>query len=124
MASIDSVGQIAIPVKDLPRAVKFYRDVLGMQFLFEAPPQLAFFNCGGVRIMLDNPVDKEFAKHSNVLYFRVKDIDASYESFKVAGAEFVDKPHLIAKMPDHELWMTFFKDSEGNTLALMSEVRS
>lgn len=124
MVSIDSVGQIAIPVKDLPRAVKFYRDVLGMQFLFEAPPQLAFFNFGGVRIMLDNPADQEFANHSSVVYFRVGDINASYEAFKSAGANFIDKPHLIAKMSDHELWMTFFTDSEGNTLALMSEVRS
>lgn len=123
MPNIESIGQIAIPVKDLARAVTFYRDVLGLQFLFQAPPQLAFFNCGGVRIMLDNPVDKEFANHSNILYFKVSDINATYESFMSGGAEFVDKPHLIAKMPDHELWMTFFKDTEGNTLALMSEVR-
>ena len=124
MPNIESLGQIAIPVKDLSRAANFYRNVLGMQFLFEAPPQLAFFNCGGVRIMLDNPVDKEFANHSNIIYFKVSDINASFESFKAGGAEFVDKPHLIAKMPDHDLWMTFLKDSEGNTLALMSEVRS
>lgn len=124
MPNIDSIGQIAIPVKDLSRAVKFYRDVLQLQFLFEAPPQLAFFNCGGVRIMLDNPVDREFANHSNIIYFKVGDINSTYEAFTDGGAEFVDKPHLIAKMPDHDLWMTFFKDSEGNTLALMSEVRS
>ncbi len=124
MPAIESIGQIAIPVKDLARAVKFYRDVLGMQVLFEAPPQLAFFNCGGVRIMLDNPADREFANHSSILYFRVSDIHAAFESMMSWGAEFVDRPHLIAKMPDHDLWMTFFKDSEGNTLALMSEVRS
>lgn len=124
MPKIESIGQIAISVKDLERAIKFYRDVLGMRFLFQAPPQLAFFDCGGVRIMLDNPVDKEFATHSNVLYFKVSDLNATYESFKSKGAEFVAKPHLITKMPDHELWMAFFKDTEGNTLALMSEVRS
>lgn len=123
MPEISSIGQIAIPVKDLARAVRFYRDVLGMEFLFEAPPQLAFFNCGGVRILLDNPVDPEFASHSSIIYFRVADINATFESLKAGGAEFVDKPHLIAKMPDHDLWMTFFKDTEGNTLALMSEVR-
>jgi methylmalonyl-CoA/ethylmalonyl-CoA epimerase len=94
-----------------------------LQFLFQAPPQLAFFNCGGVRIMLDNPVDKEFANHSNILYFKVSDINATYESLKSGGAEFVDKPHLIAKMPDHELWMAFFRDGEGNTHALMCEKR-
>lgn len=124
MPAIEAIGQIAIPVKDLSRAVKFYRDVLGMQFLFEAPPQLAFFNCGGVRIMLDNPVDKEFANHSNIIYLKTGDISATYETFRAAGTEFIDKPHLIAKMPDHDLWMTFFKDTEGNTLALMCEVRS
>lgn len=123
MTPIESIGQIAIPVKDLTRAVQFYRDVLGMQFLFEAPPQLAFFNCGGIRILLDNPVDREFASHSSIVYFRVSDINAAHQSFKVAGVEFVDEPHLIAKLPDHDLWMTFFRDSEGNTLALMSEVR-
>ncbi len=124
MPSIEAIGQIAIPVSDLSRAVGFYRDILGLQFLFEAPPQLAFFNCGGVRIMLDNPTDKEFASHSNILYFRTADIAASYEAFKAGGAEFIDKPHLVAKMPGHDLWMTFFNDTEGNTLALMSEVRS
>ena len=123
MSKIESIGQIAIPIKDLSRAVTFYRDVLGMKFLFEAPPQLAFFNCGGVRIMLENPADKEFANHSSVIYFKVVDINASFDAFKSAGAEFIDKPHLVAKMPDHELWMTFFRDGEGNTLALMSEVR-
>lgn len=123
MREIHSIGQIAIPVKELSRAVKFYRDVLGMQFLFEAPPQLAFFNCGGVRILLDKPADDKFAKHSSIIYFKVADINAAYETFKSAGAEFVDKPHLIAKMPDHELWMTFFRDTEENTLALMCEVR-
>lgn len=124
VSAIEAIGQIAIPVKDLSRAVKFYRDVLGMQFLFEAPPQLAFFNCGGVRIMLDNPADKEFTNHSNIIYLKTADINASYEAFQAGGTEFVDKPHLVAKMPDHDLWMTFFKDTEGNTLALMSEVRS
>lgn len=123
MPKLESIGQIAIPVKDTKRAVKFYRDVLGLQLLFEAPKNLAFFNCGGVRLMLDVPEEKEFANYSNVLYFKVADINATFEELKAAGTEFIDKPHLIAKMPDHELWMTFLKDTEGNTLALMSEVR-
>ena len=123
MPAIQSVGQIAIPVKDISRAVKFYRDVLGMQFLFEAPPELAFFNCGGVRIFLDGPAGKASSNASSVLYFKVADINASFAGFKSAGVEFIDEPHPIAKLPDHELWMTFFKDTEGNTLALMSEVR-
>jgi methylmalonyl-CoA/ethylmalonyl-CoA epimerase len=123
MSKLETISQIAVPVKNTPRAVKFYRDVLGLQLLFEAPKNLAFFNCGGVRLMLDVPEEKEFANNSSVLYFKVSDINSTYDELKSAGAEFIDKPHMVAKMPDHELWMTFFRDGEGNTLALMSEVR-
>ena len=110
-------------VKDLSRAVAFYRDVLGMTFLFQAPPALAFFDCGGVRLMLDVPEEKEFDHPGSILYFKVDDIDAVYADLKVKGVEFRDAPHLIAKLPDHELWMAFFRDGEGNTLALMHEKR-
>ena len=120
---LDCIGQIAIPVKDLERAVAFYRDALGMAFLFQAPPALAFFDCGGVRVMLDVPESDEFAHPSSVIYFNVADIQDAYRTFKAQGVQFRDEPHLIARMPDHDLWMTFFHDTEGNTLALMSEVR-
>ena len=119
-----TIGQIAIPVKDLARAVAFYRDQLGMRFLFEAPPALAFFDCGGVRLMLDVPEDKEFANHSSVLYYKVRDIDAAFRDLQSAGVTFRREPHLIAKLPDHELWMAFFDDTEGNTLALMDEKKA
>lgn len=116
------IGQIAINAKDTARATAFYRDVLGLKLLFQAGPNLSFFDCGGVRLMITVP-EAEFDHLSSVLYYKVDDIRASYEALKSRGAEFRDEPHLIAKMPDHELWMTFLKDSEGNTLALMSEVR-
>ena len=120
---LSTIGQIAMPVKDLARAVAFYRDRLGMRFLFQAPPALAFFDCDGVRLMLDVPEDKEFARHGSVLYFKVPDIDAAYKELTAAGVPFRGEPHLIAKLPDHELWMAFFDDTEGNTLALMHEKR-
>jgi methylmalonyl-CoA/ethylmalonyl-CoA epimerase len=120
---LSTIGQIAMPVRDLARAIAFYRDRLGMRFLFQAPPQLAFFDCDGVRLMLDVPEDKEFARHGSVLYFKVSDIDRAYNDLKAAGVTFRGEPHLIAKLPDHELWMAFFDDTEGNTLALMHEKR-
>ena len=121
--SLDRIGQIAIRATDLGRAVRFYRDTLGMRFLFEFP-NLAFFDCGGVRLMLSPAESAEFDHPGSVIYYKVSDINATFESLTRKGAEFIDKPHLIAKMPDHELWMVFLKDSEGNTLGIMSEVKS
>jgi catechol 2,3-dioxygenase-like lactoylglutathione lyase family enzyme len=121
--SLSQIGQIAVPVRDIDRAVAFYRDVLGMRLLFRAPPALAFFDAGGVRLMLDRPEKPEFAHHSSVLYFKVDDINASHDALLARGVKFEDAPHLIAKLPDHDLWMTFFRDSEENMLALMCEVR-
>ena len=123
MTTLSTIGQIAMAVKDLPRAVAFYRDRLGMKFLFQAPPALAFFDCGGVRLMIEVPPDKEFDHPGSVLYFKVDDIDGAYADLKSRGVPFRGEPHLIAKMPDHELWMAFFGDMEGNTLALMQEKR-
>lgn len=120
---LNQIGQIALNAHDVSRATAFYRDVLGMRFLFEFPPKLAFFDCGGIRLMISLPEDG-FDHPGSVLYYKVDDIRAAYEEIKGRGAEFLGEPHLIAKMPDHELWMAFLKDTEGNTLALMSEVRS
>ena len=120
---LSTIGQIAMNATNIPRAVAFYRDMLGMRLLFEVPPKMAFFDCGGVRLMLSLPETPEFDHAGSVLYFRVNDIDQAYMQFTDRGVTFADKPHLIARMPDHELWMTFFKDSEGNTLALMAEKR-
>ncbi|MFZ0758929.1 MAG: VOC family protein [Candidatus Sulfotelmatobacter sp.] len=119
---ISRVGQIAINAKDVERAAAFYQDVLGLKLLFKAPPGLAFFDCGGVRLMLDRAAKPEFDHPSSVLYFAVPDIQAAYGKLKQSGVRFEDEPHMIAKMPTHDLWMTFFRDSEANLLALMSEV--
>ena len=123
--NLNQIGQIALHADDLDRAVAFYRDTLGMRFLFQAsPPGLAFFDCGGIRLML-NAVKEEDSNEriSSMLYYKVNDLSGIYETLLSRGVKFESKPHLIAKMPDHELWMAFFRDSEGNLVGLMSEVR-
>lgn len=115
------IGQIAINAYDVDRATAFYRDVLGLPHLFRAG-QLSFFDCGGVRLMLDRPEKPEFDHPSSILYFQVADIRAAHRRIQDAGAKFEDEPHVIAQMPKYDLWMTFFRDSENNLLALMSEV--
>ncbi len=120
---ISRVGQIAINVHDVERAATFYQDVLGLKLLFKAGPGLAFFDCGGVRLMLTLPEKPEFDHPGSILYFAVPDIQAAHARMKEKGVHFEDEPHLIAKMPDHDLWMVFFRDSEGNLMGLMSEVR-
>jgi methylmalonyl-CoA/ethylmalonyl-CoA epimerase len=119
---LNQIGQIAVPVTDIDRAVTFYRDTLGMRFLFQAPPGLGFFDCGGVRLMLDAPA-KAQAGQASPIYYKVSDIHAAFDTLSARGVMFEAKPHLIAKLPDHELWMAFFRDPDGNLLALMSEVR-
>jgi methylmalonyl-CoA/ethylmalonyl-CoA epimerase len=118
--ALNSIGQIAIIVKDVNRATSFYRDKLGMKHLFAAGT-ITFFDCGGIRLMLDKAERPEIG--TSILYFKVADINEAHQQMKSSGVEFVDQPHLIARMPDHDLWMTFFHDSEGNLLAMMSEVR-
>jgi methylmalonyl-CoA/ethylmalonyl-CoA epimerase len=122
--SLSRIGQISVTVHDLDRAVAFYRDVLGMKFLFQAPPKLAFFDCGGIRLMLSLPEEAEFDHPGSILYYKVDDIQATWKALRDHGADLRSEPHLLARMPDHELWMAFFRDTEGNTLALMSEVRA
>jgi methylmalonyl-CoA/ethylmalonyl-CoA epimerase len=120
-AAISNIGQIALTVKDLPRAVGFYRDILGLEYLFEAS-NMAFFNCGGTRIML-TPEESPDSTYNSILYYKTDDIQAACESLKALGVQFESGPRMIARMPDHELWMAFLRDSEGNLLAFMSEVR-
>lgn len=116
-----TIGQIALSVQNVERATAFYRDVLGLRFLFAPGPNLAFFDCGGVRLMLALP-EKEFDRPGSVIYFKVSDIQDAYDALRQRGATFIDEPHLVAPMPDHDLWMTFFRDPDGNTLALMAEM--
>ena len=120
---ISRLGQIAINAHDVERASAFYQDALGLKLLFKAGPGLAFFDCGGVRLMLTRPEKAEFDHPSSILYFAVPDIQAAFAFMKGKGVHFEDEPHLLAKMPDHDLWMVFFRDSEENLMGLMSEVR-
>ncbi|MGH8603128.1 MAG: VOC family protein [Gammaproteobacteria bacterium] len=119
---LSQIGQIAIPVTDIERAILFYRDTLGMRFLFQAPPSLAFFDLSGVRLMLDGPA-KAQAGNSSVVYYKVSDLQASFTMLSERGVRFEAEPHLVAKMPDHELWMAFLRDPDRNLIALMSEAR-
>jgi predicted enzyme related to lactoylglutathione lyase len=115
------IHQIGVTVRDLDRAVAFYRDSLGLTFLFRAPPGLAFFDCGGVRIMLSLPEGGASAGNS-VLYYGAEDIHASHRTLAARGVQFMREPHLIARLPDRDVWLAEFRDSEDNVLALMSEV--
>ncbi|HKO13898.1 MAG TPA: VOC family protein [Acidobacteriaceae bacterium] len=115
------VRQIAIVCKDVPRATAFYRDILGVPFLFAAGPQLAFLDAAGTRLMLA-PAEGE-ATGTSVLYFLVQDIQATASDLAARGVRFIGEPHVIARMPDHELWLAEFRDSEDNVLALMEERR-
>ena len=119
---LSQIGQIAVTVKDLERSVAFYRDSLGMRFLFQAPPNLAFFDCGGIRLML-TPPEQLNQNHSSIIYYKVDDIQQAHQTLAARGVPFDGVPHLIARLPDHDLWMAFFRDPDGNLLALMSEVR-
>jgi methylmalonyl-CoA/ethylmalonyl-CoA epimerase len=121
-AGLSQIGQIAIHVQDVERATAFYRDALGMRFLF-AFPGLAFFDCGGVRLMLSRAEDPKLDHPASILYYRVADIEAAHQALAARGVRFETGPHLVARMPDHELWLADFNDSENNVLALMAEKR-
>ena len=120
---VTRLGQVQVRAHDVERAAAFYEDVLGLKLLFKAPPGLAFFECGGVRLMIDRPEKPEFDHASSILYFAVPDSQAAHARMKESGVKFEDEPHLIARMPEHDLWMTFFHDTEENLMALMSEVK-
>jgi methylmalonyl-CoA/ethylmalonyl-CoA epimerase len=117
--SLEKIGQIAITVDDLARARDFYQNTLGMKFLFDAGT-LVFFKCGDIRLMLSTP-EKPAPRGGTILYFQVGDIHATYTTLKQHGVRFIDEPHLIAKMPDHDLWMVFLHDTESNTIGIMCE---
>lgn len=116
------IRQIAVTVRDLERAVTFYRDTLGMTLLFRAPPGLAFFDCGSVRLMLALPEGGEAPAGNSIIYYGVDDIREGHATLAGRGVRFVGVPHLIARLADHDLWLAEFRDSEDNALALMSEV--
>ncbi len=121
LPGITEIRQIAITIHDQERATAFYRDVLGLRLLFVAGA-LTFFDCGGVRLMLSAPEKPELDHPGSILYFSVPDIHRAHETMAAKGTRFEAEPHLVARMPDHDLWMAFFRDPEGNLLAIMSEV--
>lgn len=118
--TIQKVGQIGIPVQDISRATSFYKEILELPLLFDTAT-MAFFECNGLRLMLSLPEKEAFAHASSVIYFQVNDIHSYYSMLLNKHVTFVDQPHVVAKLGSTETWMTFFHDTEGNTLALMSE---
>jgi len=120
--ALSRIHQISMRAHDVERAVRFYRDTLGLQFLFAAPPRLAFFDCSGVRLMLSTP-EPGFDHPGSVLYFAVEDIREAHDDLKLRGVNFRSEPHKIATLADREVWLADFEDTEGNTLALISEPR-
>ncbi|QED49824.1 VOC family protein [Cytobacillus dafuensis] len=120
--TIQKVRQIGVPVKDLEKAIGFYKNQLGLPLLFNTD-SMAFFECNGLRLLLSLPEKEEFAHSSSVIYFQVENIKKAYEDLIDKGVSFIDEPHVVAKIGDTETWMTFFKDSEDNTHALLSEVQ-
>ena len=119
---LSAIGQIAVNAHDINRAMDFYRDKLGMKFLFTAPPGLAFFDCDGIRLMLSLPAKPEFDHPSSIIYFNVDDIQQAYETLSERGVEFEEKPAFVANMGTYDLWIAAFRDSEDNLLAMMSNV--
>lgn len=117
---LNEIAQIALTVRDLERAKNFYQNTLGMKFLFDAGT-MAFFQCGAIRLMIGLS-EETVSIGGTILYFKVEDIEKVHRMLVDRGVEFVQAPHLIARMPSHDLWMSFLKDTEGNTLGMMSEV--
>jgi methylmalonyl-CoA/ethylmalonyl-CoA epimerase len=116
------VAQLLVPIKDFEKGVAFYRDILGLPFLFAAPPQMAFFNCSGVRLLVGVMPPDQPAQRGSAIYFQVPDIHAVYSSLSGKGVSFKAAPHLVTRTAKAELWLAEFNDPDGNQLALMSEV--
>jgi predicted enzyme related to lactoylglutathione lyase len=119
---LSRLHQVSMRAHDVERATHFYREILGVPFLFAVPPNLAFFDCAGVRLMLSTP-EPGFDHPGSVLYFGVSDIQGTYDRLVSRGVVFRTGPHRIATLKDREVWLADFQDTEGNTLALMSEPR-
>ena len=123
---LQRISQISIRTTDTARAVAFYRDALGLKLLFQAPPQLAFFDCGGVRLMVEDRsiIEVPDLHNDSVLYFKVPDIHAAQEELTRRGVVFKGAPHMIYKHPDGtEEWLTFFDDPGGGILSLIAQVK-
>ena len=121
--AINAIGQISVTVKDIDKAVTFYRDVLGMNLLFQVPnPAMAFFDVGGIRLMLAVPTSAEHDHPASVIYYKVDDIHAMHKHLLDKGVTFDQNPHSVGQTPTHDIWMAFFRDVDNNTLSIMSEI--
>ena len=120
--AIETIGQIAIAVSDIKKFVDFYQNTLELKLLFEAPPGLAFFDCGGVRLMLTIPQGEERDHQTSVIYYKVNDIKAATTALKAKGVTFIHEPQMTAKMEDHELWIGFIRDPDENLVGIMAEI--
>jgi len=116
------IGQLLIPVDDFDKGVAFYKEVLGLPFLFAAPPQMAFFSCGNVRLLVGVVPSGQKAQRGSAIYFQVADIHGAFVSLRDNGVQFLAEPHVVNRTPKTELWLAEFADLDGNQLALMSEV--
>jgi methylmalonyl-CoA/ethylmalonyl-CoA epimerase len=116
---LDTVGQIAVTVSNLERSRSFYLNTLGMKFLFDAG-NMAFFQCGAVRFMIGT-ADRPAQPGGTIIYFRVADIHETHAALVARGVEFIQKPHLVARMQEHDLWMAFLRDPDQNPIGLMCE---
>jgi methylmalonyl-CoA/ethylmalonyl-CoA epimerase len=117
-----TIGQLLIPVDDFDRGLAFYRDVLGLRFLFAAPPQMAFFMCGSVRLLIGVMPTDQKPQRGSAIYFDVKDIHGMFAHLKSNDVHFTAEPHVVNRTPKSELWLAEFRDPDGNQLSLMSEV--
>ncbi|MDB4870115.1 MAG: Glyoxalase-like domain protein [Gemmatimonadales bacterium] len=123
-SAFQRIKQIAVPVSDVKEAARFYRDTLGLTHLFDAPPALSFFDCGGVRLMLAGPEaqGKDGGQQHPVLFYDVSDIKKAHAKIKSSGAASIEEPHIIARMNGREIWIASVSDGQGNVVSLMSDV--
>ncbi len=122
MSKINKIGQIAIAISDLEQSVNFYKNILGLELLFEVPPNLAFFDCAGTRLMLTTLQGPEKDHNTSVIYYQVANIEEATSDLKSKGVNFEREPRFVAKMEDHDLWMGFIRDPYENLVGIMSEV--
>jgi methylmalonyl-CoA/ethylmalonyl-CoA epimerase len=122
--AFERIKQIAVPVRDVKEAARFYRETLGLKHLFDAPPALSFFDCGGVRLMLAGPEaqGKDGEEQHPVLFYDVSDIRKTHATITSSGAASIEEPHIIARMNGREIWISSVSDGQGNVVSLMSDV--
>ena len=121
---INGIGQIAIAITDIKKAVDFYKNILGLKLLFESPPGLAFFDCGGIRLMLTTLQGQERDHKTSVIYYKVDDIKNTTKRLKSKGIVFIQEPQFVAKIENYELWIGFIRDQDENLIGIMAEIPS